>query len=261
MSFEIVDGVLKKYRGKARHVVIPEGVRTIGEEAFADNGSMKTVVIPSTVTRIEGFAFSPCKALSTVTVPSSVTDIGGFVFLRCANLEEAFFLASTHAIEMGTFYECKKLSRVTIGEGIREIQDFAFCDCLNLRTMYMPDSLEVISKDAFFINHWGDECLLGYGRISETVDMEELPASIKRSFALVFASSPDQYSDTRRKELEAYVSRQRRKLLSLAIEYGFVEACAYILSRWRMNAKDRAAYTEAAEKSNIKEIISLFEAY
>ena len=52
-AFEIEGGVLRKYRGGEAHVVIPDGVTRIGEEAFRC-----------------------CEALASVSIPKGVTEIG-----------------------------------------------------------------------------------------------------------------------------------------------------------------------------------------
>ena len=56
-GFEIEDGVLKKYTGTATEVVIPEGVASIGDYAFADCSSLTEVVIPERVTSIGSYTF------------------------------------------------------------------------------------------------------------------------------------------------------------------------------------------------------------
>lgn len=52
-NFKIKNGVLIKYDGVARNVVIPNGVTAIGEEAFQDNIWIKSVTIPYGVTIID----------------------------------------------------------------------------------------------------------------------------------------------------------------------------------------------------------------
>ena len=60
--------------------IVPEGVTTIGANAFYACGSLKSVTFPNTVTKIEGGVFIGCYALTSVTFPSSLTHLGEQIF-------------------------------------------------------------------------------------------------------------------------------------------------------------------------------------
>ena len=59
---------------------IPEGVKCVGNSAFASCNYLKRVTIPSTVISIESWAFAFCEGLSNVRVPSSVRWVGETAF-------------------------------------------------------------------------------------------------------------------------------------------------------------------------------------
>lgn len=63
--FLISGGVLVAYRGKSSEVVIPEGVRVIAGEAFADHTEIKRVIIPDSVISISEDAFKGCIQMET----------------------------------------------------------------------------------------------------------------------------------------------------------------------------------------------------
>ena len=56
-DFNIENGILTKYNGSAKDVVIPKGVKVIGEKAFFENKTITSVVIPEGVTSIVKDAF------------------------------------------------------------------------------------------------------------------------------------------------------------------------------------------------------------
>ena len=60
---------------------IPNGVVTIGEEAF-DYAMIANITIPNTVTGIESSAFENCKNMQSLTIPNSVRTIGTSAFFR-----------------------------------------------------------------------------------------------------------------------------------------------------------------------------------
>ena len=78
MYFQIENGVLKKYTGKDKDVVIPE--TRIGNGAFEDCKSLTSVTIPDGVTKIDEYAFRGCENLTSITIPDSVTYIGEDAF-------------------------------------------------------------------------------------------------------------------------------------------------------------------------------------
>ena len=76
------------------HVVIPEGIKTVGRKAFFDITNLKTVSLPETLVYIDSGAFGGCTALESITLPDSLEFMGE-----------------------GAFYQCTSLSKVVLGKG------------------------------------------------------------------------------------------------------------------------------------------------
>ena len=72
-GFFIENGVLKKYKGSGGDVTIPDGVTSIGDDAFSYCESLTSITIPDSVTSIGMNAFWGCKSLASTTMPDSVT--------------------------------------------------------------------------------------------------------------------------------------------------------------------------------------------
>ena len=124
----IGNGVLTKYTGSGGDVVIPEGVTSIGEEAFKDCESLTGIVIPGSVTSIGESAFKYCESLTGIVIPASVTNIG----------ESAFS-------------SCKSLTSITIPDSVTNIDGSAFADCKNLTSVTIPRRLEPAFEKYEFI--------------------------------------------------------------------------------------------------------------
>lgn len=83
-DFTIEDGELKAYTGKAKDVVIPDGVIRIGQDAFRKK-NVRSVVIPDSCVYIGYRAFQGSK-LRSLTLPDNGIYIGRSSFAFCEDL-------------------------------------------------------------------------------------------------------------------------------------------------------------------------------
>ena len=98
-------------------LVLPEGLKSVGTDAFAGCTGLTEVTIHDGVTAIGGSAFSGCSGLTGVTIPSHVTDIGDSAFSDCSGLTEMVIPHSVKAIGVGVFKKCIRLTKITVDPG------------------------------------------------------------------------------------------------------------------------------------------------
>ena len=84
---------------------IPDGIISIGANAFAGCKALKTIHIPAGVTSIGELAFIDCDALEAIAIPSTVTYIGNFAFSYCDALSKIEFLGSVPQFYADIFYD------------------------------------------------------------------------------------------------------------------------------------------------------------
>ncbi|MBQ7111852.1 MAG: leucine-rich repeat domain-containing protein, partial [Thermoguttaceae bacterium] len=92
-------------------VEIPDGVETVGDDAFAFCRSLTSVKIPASVKKIGVRAFNNCDSLTSVEIPASVEKIDGQAFEGCsADLTlygAAGSVAEKYAAENGLRFEAR----------------------------------------------------------------------------------------------------------------------------------------------------------
>ncbi len=69
-----------------RDVIVPEGVESICNAAFASNTNLETIDLPESVINIGDSAFAFCDALKSITIPQNVEELGEGLFTNSANV-------------------------------------------------------------------------------------------------------------------------------------------------------------------------------
>lgn len=109
--------------------VIPNGVTSIGDSAFAHCYGMTSIMIPNSVFTIGSWAFRGCSGLTSVEIPFSIRRIKEFCFYLCKNLKHI------------TIYSKEEFCIEEIGDGI-------FRGCPNL------ESIDVIGGNRLYQEHF-----------------------------------------------------------------------------------------------------------
>ena len=148
-DFIIENGVLKKYVGPGGDVTIPDGVTSIGNEAFWGCGSLTSITLPDSVTSIDDWAFRCCSSLQSFSIPDGVTSIGNKAFEYCRDLQSVTIPDSVTSIGDSAFSGCGRLQSITIPDGVTSIGNEAFEYCSDLQSATIPDSVTSIGDSAF----------------------------------------------------------------------------------------------------------------
>ena len=93
-------------------LVIPDGVTTIGDDAFHDATALTSVAIPSSVKTIGAEAFAGCNMLSNLSMAEGLQVIGFNAFGGCWSLKEVTVPEGTERLENDAFYHRDQLTTV-----------------------------------------------------------------------------------------------------------------------------------------------------
>ncbi len=130
-------------------VVIPPGVKSIGNSAFRNCTNLTRVVIGSDVETIGAEAFAGCPCLEEVVFNGNykLKKIGVKAFENCLNLRNIELPETVDVIGYNAFYDCA-LNHIKIPSSITEINSNVFAGC-PLKEVIIPDSIKGIYTGAF----------------------------------------------------------------------------------------------------------------
>ena len=132
-------------------IAFPDGLVSIGYEAFMDCNMAQDVVLPNSVGSIGQSAFSNCKKIKSITLPENLTTIGSYTFADCAQLSNVSFPVTIETIGYRAFSGCKNMTLVDLSgcEKLTTIGSSAFESCSNITTLNLPASLQAVGSSAF----------------------------------------------------------------------------------------------------------------
>ena len=156
-----------------KNTIIPNGVTSIGKNAFYNCSGLTSINIPNSVKSIDSRAFAVCSDLTSITIPNSVTSIGDRAFMGtiweknqpkglvyAGKVAYAYFgempantniiiKEGTLGIASGAFSGCICLTSVTIPNSVTSIGNSAFYNCSGLTSINIPNSVTSIGSSAF----------------------------------------------------------------------------------------------------------------
>ena len=162
-------GVAQLYGFNVNQITIEEGVKEIGEGAFAFVKSANKITLPNSLQKIGASAFNSIEVseiqlgegleiiekdafygstITKITIPDSVTSIGMRAFQNCADLKTVQLGSGLEKISSYMFAD-SGITEITIPENVLEISSFAFVGALSLKTVNFSEGLEKISDNAF----------------------------------------------------------------------------------------------------------------
>lgn len=109
-DFVISKNILVSYNGVDSHVIIPDGVKKIADNAFWSIDYIEAVDIPASVTQIGENAFFSCSGLKYVNAEEGLKTIGDTAFWSCPSLKDVNLPESVTIIGDNAFANCNSVT-------------------------------------------------------------------------------------------------------------------------------------------------------
>lgn len=165
----IVNGFLMRAMTEesGKHLELPKNVEVIAQYAFSES-QFASIVIPESVKEIKGEAFADCGMLKTVEIFTNLTELPKELFYRCDNLENVILPEGLKVISKDDFSDCL-LSRIYIPNSVTTIEEDAFEKCENVVVIYCNANS--------YAKQYAEEHNISYVELSESIleiDIEKL---------------------------------------------------------------------------------------
>lgn len=148
-------GEVKFYNSNFTKIILKDGVKIIGQQAFESCKKLTTIIIPKTVTSIDSTAFEGCTSLRNIIFEGEGDDsaltISSETFNNCP-IESVYI--NRKGLPNDLFTNNSTIREITFGNNITSIGERQFYGCSNLSEINISQSIETVGKEAFHGTKW-----------------------------------------------------------------------------------------------------------
>lgn len=205
---------------------------------YTEESGVAEVVIPDEVTTVGAKAFDDYMQIKSIVFPAGLKNI------------------KQYGINAGYADSMEKL--VFLGT-VEELSDNAlYC---SVQTIELPREKIVFEEKysgyalteicAYLMNAWS----------KEEKSFEELRAESRFGLSMAYLTSPEVFKEENRETVEAYIKKQKKKILAKIMETNYVAAVSSVLKMGLVTVKTIDEYIETASAANETEITAMLLDY
>ena len=133
-----------------RYLELPEGLLSIGKEAFQDCDNLYQVSCPNSLTTIGESAFSSCDRLVIVNLPGNLSSIPDYMFSACPDLRTCALPKNLKSLGKGAFVNCDHYKTVYLPGTLTNIGENNFNYAQTVYSNIPADKLFEVDETAFY---------------------------------------------------------------------------------------------------------------
>lgn len=137
-GFAVENGLLLRYEGEASSIATPSGVVAIAPNAFRENKKIKSVVLSEGVKFIGNEAFYGCEGIRQLRLPQSLVSIGNAAFSHCRRLSIVTLPEGLRAGGYAIFHTCENLTELLMPMEMTFLGGSPYGFCKKLRAANIP---------------------------------------------------------------------------------------------------------------------------
>jgi hypothetical protein len=136
-----------EYADKIENIIVSDGVKSLGDNAFFLCKNVKSVVLPDSITQLGNGLFANCQSLETISLPDNIETLPASIFVSCTSLKNVKLPANLKKIEINAFAD-SGIRELNLPESLNEIESGVF-KMSRIRAIKLPDNIYSISGNTF----------------------------------------------------------------------------------------------------------------
>lgn len=136
-----------EYADKIENIIVSDGVKSLGDNAFFLCKNVKSVILPDSITQLGSGLFANCQSLETISLPDNIETLPASIFVSCTSLKNVKLPANLKKIEINAFAD-SGIKELNLPESLNEIESGVFA-MSRIRAIKLPDNIYSISGNTF----------------------------------------------------------------------------------------------------------------
>lgn len=144
-EYQLEGAVLLSVNTQKPLIILPEGVKVLGEGALRNLPRLVGVTFPSTLEELGAGCFWGDGQLKEVSLPEGVRVLKEDLFRDCGALETLVIPSTVERVEQEVFEGCDSLKRIYLGEGMTHLPKNLLASCDALEELVLPSTMLTVT--------------------------------------------------------------------------------------------------------------------